>query len=312
MKNWNKKKLLNVLTTFVILTLLLGIGAILFEKFVSPKNISFPVSDHLHFRMQIVSGGRNLNFADDSFQEPYIPGSCQSDLTTTPIHFHDNFDQVNHIHWSNITGGQVLKYYGLNKIGGFNDFLGWNFEKLIKLKGFPEKISTKENAILGANKNSKIWIYSGDALPGGKVTFQERNEVEFLTEDLEKFFGKESLIKIQRRDVEEENKKNKVSFVRLFSSINAHAHGGVDDGDNDIDNRIIAQTPESNNSNSNQSEKSSRDVDPNADKNKERLEKINNLIGNVVIFIQDQKPDNDTVKEKFSNLTPLKDSTCGG
>jgi hypothetical protein len=44
----------------------------------------------------------------------------------------------------------------------------------------------------------------------------------------------------------------------------------------------------------------------------ERLTRINNLIGNVVIFVQKDEPSADQIKARFARLEPLSDSTCGG
>jgi len=44
----------------------------------------------------------------------------------------------------------------------------------------------------------------------------------------------------------------------------------------------------------------------------ERLTRINNLIGNVVIFVQPDEPSDAQIKERFAHLEPLSDSTCGG
>ena len=44
----------------------------------------------------------------------------------------------------------------------------------------------------------------------------------------------------------------------------------------------------------------------------EKLTRINNMIGNVVIFVQKDKPTDQQIKERFNDLEPLSDSTCGG
>ena len=49
-----------------------------------------------------------------------------------------------------------------------------------------------------------------------------------------------------------------------------------------------------------------------SDKSEDELKRINNLIGNVVIFAQDTEPTSEQITERFSNLVPLHDSTCGG
>lgn len=49
-----------------------------------------------------------------------------------------------------------------------------------------------------------------------------------------------------------------------------------------------------------------------AETEEERLTRINNLLGNVVIFVQSEKPTDTQIKAEFANLVPLTDSTCGG
>lgn len=44
----------------------------------------------------------------------------------------------------------------------------------------------------------------------------------------------------------------------------------------------------------------------------EKLTRINNMLGNVVIFVQKDAPSNEQIKERFNDLEPLSDSTCGG
>lgn len=68
---------------------------------------------------------------------------------------------------------------------------------------------------------------------------------------------------------------------RLFPS--AYAHGGSHSGEGEED-----------------------------ESDEERLSRIQNLLGNVVIFAQKDKPSDDKVKEAFEHLDPLEDSTCGG
>jgi hypothetical protein len=44
----------------------------------------------------------------------------------------------------------------------------------------------------------------------------------------------------------------------------------------------------------------------------EDLERINNLVGNVVIFSQKDKPTDQQIKDRFNKLAPLSESTCAG
>jgi hypothetical protein len=44
----------------------------------------------------------------------------------------------------------------------------------------------------------------------------------------------------------------------------------------------------------------------------EKRERINNLIGSVVIFVQKDKPSEQQVMDRFNKLEPLSDSVCAG
>lgn len=46
--------------------------------------------------------------------------------------------------------------------------------------------------------------------------------------------------------------------------------------------------------------------------NQKSLEEINNLLGNVVIFVQKERPSYEQVKQRFNNLEPLSASSCAG
>lgn len=47
-------------------------------------------------------------------------------------------------------------------------------------------------------------------------------------------------------------------------------------------------------------------------KSEEELKRINNLLGNVVVFAQNDKPSDKEITRQFNNLEPLTDSVCGG
>ncbi|HET8670676.1 MAG TPA: hypothetical protein VFM05_08650, partial [Candidatus Saccharimonadales bacterium] len=44
----------------------------------------------------------------------------------------------------------------------------------------------------------------------------------------------------------------------------------------------------------------------------EELQRLNNLIGSVVIFVQKDKPSAKDVEARFADLAPLGESTCAG
>lgn len=52
--------------------------------------------------------------------------------------------------------------------------------------------------------------------------------------------------------------------------------------------------------------------EPHPETEEERLTRINNLLGNVVIFVQKDAPTATQIQDRFNRLEPLTESTCGG
>ena len=251
-------KAFNVAVAIVGLFLLFIISTYI----LTPSAIRHPLVDHYHFRMQVVIDGAVQHFADSKYQTDYIKDSCSEELPASPIHFHDNKNQVVHIHWKGMTGGLVLKNYGWNLIGGPSDSLGYRFDNLLAVRQVP--IHGKDFPDLSPRNN--VYIYSGD-----EKSYKQRTIQEFTTQDLETFFNKASNLSSE--------KTSYIPFISDLLPATAYAHDGHQ-----------------------HSEKPSM----------EELSQINNLIGNVVIFAQKDRPTAEEVKQRFSHLEPLSDSTCGG
>lgn len=109
---------------------------------------------------------------------------------------------------------------------------------------------------------------------GDENTYSEKSFSDWRDKNLEDFFGTTSNFP----------KTDEVSLLDLLFPP-AYAHGTANDNDGD---------------------------DGAGETEIERLTRINNLIGNVVIFIQNDAPSDDAIKARFNNLVPLTDSTCGG
>jgi len=107
---------------------------------------------------------------------------------------------------------------------------------------------------------------------GDKDNYQQKSWDEFLNQDLETFFGKKSNI----------GHSDEVSSSSVLDWLfpKAYAHGGVMD-----------EHPSS--------------------KSEEELTRINNVVGNVVIFVQEKEPTQEQIKARFDNLVPLHESSCG-
>lgn len=149
----------------------------------TPAVIRKPSFQHYHFRMQILVNGKAENFAEQKYQTGYSKDNCNADLTAQPIHFHDNKDQMVHIHWDGMTGGLVLKYYGWNYVGGIKGSLGYRFDKLSDV----QKVPIHGNVLPAVPDGDTFYVFTGD-----DKSYQEHTFDEFLHKDLESFFGKKS------------------------------------------------------------------------------------------------------------------------
>ncbi len=110
---------------------------------------------------------------------------------------------------------------------------------------------------------------------GDKNGYKEKSLHDFTHQDLEKFFGKAS-------DFPAQTSNNQLTTLSNGLFPKAYAHG--DEDHSPTTNKV----------------------------EEERLARINNLIGNVVIFVQNHKPTDLEIADRFSMLEPLSDSTCGG
>lgn len=111
---------------------------------------------------------------------------------------------------------------------------------------------------------------------GDENGFKEKSFEDWKNQDLEQFFETTSNF-----PAHEQNKQSGL-LNKLFPK--AYAHGTADDTDGD----------------------------DGSETEDEKRTRINNLIGNVVIFVQKDKPSDQQIKERFNDLEPLSDSTCGG
>lgn len=162
-------------------------------------------------------------------------------------------------------------------------YYGWNYiggmnnalgYKLDNLKD-PQKVTTHGNYLPAVPKDTTFYIYTGD-----ENGYKERSFDDWKNQDLETFFNTTS--NFPAHDI---NKGKSSLLDKVFPK--AYAHG---DEDHSTTNAPSADT----------------------ETNEQKLTRINNLIGNVVIFVQKDKPTDQQIKDRFNDLEPLSDSTCGG
>lgn len=161
-------------------------------------------------------------------------------------------------------------------------YYGWNYiggiDKALGYKlddlGDIQKVNTHGNFLPDRPEKDNIFIYAGNS-----DGFEKKDFNDWVGQDLEEFFGTTSNF-----PAHELNKQSNAGIIdKLFPK--AYAHNGVDDGD---------------------------DGEPGEETEEEKLTRINNLVGNVVIFAQDSEPTEQEIQDRFNNLEPLTDSTCGG
>lgn len=161
-------------------------------------------------------------------------------------------------------------------------YYGWNYiggisnalgYKLDDLKD-PQKVTTHGNYLPQVSEQDNFYVFTGN-----ENGYKQRSFEDWKNQDLEQFFGVTS-----NSPSHKINNGEQVTWLdRLFPK--AYAHSGEDDGN---------------------------DGEPGEETEQEKLTRINNLIGNVVIFAQKDKPTDQQIKDRFDDLEPLSDSTCGG
>lgn len=160
-------------------------------------------------------------------------------------------------------------------------YYGWNYiggvNKALGYKlddlGDIQKVNTHGNFLPAIPNDAKFYIYKGD-----ENGYKEKNFDDWKNQDLEQFFDKTSNF-----PAHEQNKKTSL-LDSLFPKASAH---GTEDH---------STTPKT----------------PDSESEEQKLTRINNMIGNVVIFVQKDKPTDQQIKDRFNELEPLTDSTCGG
>ena len=277
--------------------------------FVTPSRLAYPKQDHFHFRLQYVFHGQAEDFGSPRYQIEYIKDVCSGLLTESPIHFHDKKDQIVHLHWRGITGGDVLKFYGNNRVGGLDNIMGYKLDQMLSSSPKITQIPIHSTSLPKPSGSDKYYIYTGD-----KSQFQKKDIQDFTNKTLEEFLGQNSKTRVEFEEVEK-LEKSKTSFNPL--TIQAQAHSGQEHKTLDeaqLHELNLKKTEAEkvavvalNNQVSLSSVSSSSPT-----KTEEELKEINNLIGNIVIFVQASEPTNEQIKARFDNLTPLSPSVCGG
>lgn len=162
-------------------------------------------------------------------------------------------------------------------------YYGWNFiggidnmlgYKLNDLSDI-QKVTTHGDYLPEISEDAKFYVYTGD-----EKGYKSRDFNDWRNKDLEEFFGVTS--NSPAHDINKNGGEELTMLNKLFPT--AYAHGTPNDSDGD----------------------------DGTETEQEKLTRINNLIGNVIIFVQKDEPTSGQIKARFNSLEPLSDSTCGG
>lgn len=175
------KNLSAKLTGFILLLATIVVIVVLFLS-VSDNNITFPKTTHTHAMIKFYNNGSIYKTNLFNAMSPSDQTLCSGLITSEPIHFHDNVEDIIHLHWDNITGGQVLKYLGANYIGGFNNLMGIRLDRLNKYKITP--IYTKDKALKPYPESLvKIYIKKVSSTNYEKVSLSDFIKLELSSLD---------------------------------------------------------------------------------------------------------------------------------
>jgi hypothetical protein len=257
-----------------------------------------PKLDHSHIRMAYIYQGQAENFGTPRYQLDYIKDVCGGSLSESPIHFHDNRDNLVHLHWQKVSGGQILKFYGLNLIGGLDNYMGLKIDDILKAK---LTLIPIHSVSLPKTKNLFVYIQKDGVII-------KKNTQDFLNQDLETFFGQNSQTRL---DFEEAKKQSE-----LFLEIKTKAHAEIEHLNQTEEQKHEAEQKLIEKEKVELERKNTQAILDNLVKkqttDQTELKKVNNLLGDVVIFAQEIEPNVEQIKARFDDLVPLSDSVCGG
>jgi hypothetical protein len=162
-----------------IVTFLAVSGYFLLNTLISRPHLNFPLKTLYRLRIDLIVDGKAVSFQDDEYQSKEL--TCANASSVLPMSFQEKKGHILTVHWQGITGGEVLKYYGLNKIGGLDNVLGYRLDTLPNIQA----VNTKQTTIPKPSSNSNIYVYTGRA-----NDIKAANSIDFLTQDLEVFLKK--------------------------------------------------------------------------------------------------------------------------
>lgn len=166
----------------------------------TPANLRRPQTANHYFRLQVVVEGETVDFGQSPYQDPGLQTQCGDSLAQRPLYASSGLDQIIHVRWAGIRGGDVLKYYGINNLGSQDGFLGYRLDESVR----PQKIDILGNFLPLPEEDSEYWVYTND--PAGVILYRNRTIDDFNLLDLETFLDKKSTLTQSREDEAEKDR----------------------------------------------------------------------------------------------------------
>jgi hypothetical protein len=243
---------------------------------ITPAYIRNPESVNYSFRMQYLVEGEEKGWfesLDTTDQDP-----CLSGLAELPIFIDDSNRQLVQVYWRGITGGDVLKYYGLNLSEGMDSLMGYQF---LEGQVLPKRINIQGQFLPPLETNQQLYIYTVN-----QEGYQKVKNAEFLDQDLQIFFEKYGY-----QDRNAPSLGNEIGSISTANLVEIDIDdGGVSDVSlvsQDSQNILINDDVEGDNEDS-------------------------RLLGDVIIFVQSKEPTETDLEDRLDKFIDLENSTCKG
>jgi hypothetical protein len=200
---WKFKRFKWVVLFLTLIPIVATVGLISLTTFVSRPHFNNPYYTNYHLRLQLVYNGQLTTFAFENTQEANEFKVCDLNLITKPIYQNAFNSQLFKVSWEGVTGGEILKYYGLNLVGGSNEVLGYRFNDAF----VPQKLLTLKTLDIKPTKQHKTFVYKNR-----QDGFIKLDPLDFLYKDIE-LVVKKSNIRLLR----EQSQPNNFFGVKAFA-----------------------------------------------------------------------------------------------
>jgi uncharacterized protein YneF (UPF0154 family) len=185
---WKFRRFKYVAIFLIILSILFGVAGFSFVTYFSRPYFNNPVFTNYHLRLQLINNGQIVSISGQNDERTNEFKVCDLTLLNRPIYQNSFNSELFQVSWEGITGGEILKYYGLNLVGGFDDVLGYRVKKNFGV----EAIKPFQGNGISVSKKSKVFAYFKR-----QDGYEKLDQLDFLFKDIE-LAVKKSNIRLER------------------------------------------------------------------------------------------------------------------